>query len=638
MRRIQSGVALLCVLLMLAPFAAAEEIRYVQDRPGGFFSRFTQQYEAKDVLPINLSNSSRLESLLRAGNIYLSLQDTIALALENNVDLEIQRYARPQSQASLLRAQAGGPLRGTTTSIQTQTTSALSQISGGTNVFSSNSSAGNSTTSTSSGGILVTSTGTSVPNLDPSLYMQGYWSHQTSLQSNNVAIGQTAVVDRNDGYQMGFTKNFLTGTGVNLGWQESRFRTNLSSFYQPANPFITGSLGLTFTQHLLQGFSFAANNRYIKVAKNSVKLSDFVFKQQVIYTVSQVVAGYWDLVNDIENVKVKEQAVQVSQKLYEDNKKQVEIGTLAPIEIVKAESEVASNQQQLVNAQTTLLQQETALKNALSKTGVASASIADAHIIPTDRFTVPATEAIVPIQDLVARALQNRPEIVQSQISIDSSKIQLTGSKNQLMPSLDLYANLQNNGLVGAVNPTTGVLPGAAIDPFYLGGSGRLLSQLFSRNFPNYTLGVGLTIPFRNRAAQADYMLDTLSLRQQELTYQRQINSIRLDVRNALIAVQQAVAAHQASTKARLLAEQTLDAEQKKYALGASTIFFVIQYQRDLAVARSNEVAAQAQYAKAKVQLDVATGDTLDRYNVQIDEAVKGTVARAPGALPAIGN
>ena len=188
----------------------------------------------------------------------------------------------------------------------------------------------------------------------------------------------------------------------------------------------------------MQGFGLAVNNRNIRIAKNNLRVNDLVFKQQVIQTVSQVIAAYWDLVSFHENVKVKEQALQVAQKLYEDNKKQVEIGTLAPIEIVKAESEVATYEQQLVNAQTQLLQQETLIKNALSKTGVSSPSIADAHIIATDHITVPATEPVVPIQDLVAKALENRPELAQSMINIDSTKIGLAGSKSQLLPGLDL--------------------------------------------------------------------------------------------------------------------------------------------------------------------------------------------------------
>jgi outer membrane protein TolC len=291
---------------------------------------------------------------------------------------------------------------------------------------------------------------------------------------------------------------------------------------------------------------------------------------------------------------------------------------------------VATNQQALVNAQTQVLQQETLLKNALSRTGVASPSISEAHIIPTDRIRVPDMGLIEPAQDLVARALENRPEVAQARINIESTKIGLAGTRAELLPALDVQASLQNNGLAGLATPL------GHPDLFFIGGFNTAMSQVLRRNFPNYSVGFQLNIPILNRAARADMVLDQVSLRQQELSQQRLINGIRVDVRNALIAVQQAQAAYQAAVKARQLAEQVLDAEQKKYALGASTIFFVIQYQRDLALARSNEVAAESASAKAQVQLDQAVGRTLEVNNISIDEALTGKVARAPSALPTV--
>jgi outer membrane protein TolC len=626
MRSIQSGVAFLCIFLMTAPFAAAEQIDFVHNQPGGAFSGLTHPYVHKQVAPVDLSNSSRIEALLRAGNLYLSLQDAIALTLENNLDIQITRYNRPQQQANLLRAQAGGLLRGVPSSVQSATTSAISSVSGGAFGTAGSSSSG---VGSSSGGTIITQTGTAIPTLDPSFYFAGSFGHSTTLQPNSFTTGITSLTTRQDGYYTGISKGFLTGTTVNLNWQSAKITSNASKI--DFNPYTAASLNLSVTQRLLQGFGLALNNRNIRIARNNLKANDLVFKQQVIQTVSQVIAAYWDLVTYHENVKVKEQALAVSQKLYEDNKKQVEIGTLAPIEVVRSESEVASYQQQLVNAQTQLLQQETALKNALSKTGVASPSIAEARIIPTDVISVPANEPVVPVQDLMARALENRPELGQSRIGIESSKISLLGDKSQLMPSLDVSANFTNNGLAGQINTAGGV---SVVDPLFVGGFGTAFSQVFSRKFPDYALQFQLSIPIRNRSAQADYIVDSLQLRTSELQLQRSINGVRVDVRNALIAVQQATASYTAASKARELAEQVLSAEQKKYALGASTIFYVIQYQRDLASAQSTEVAAQSAYAKAKVQLDVATGEVLEHYNVSIDDAVKGRVGRAPSSLP----
>ncbi len=640
MARLQSGLAVLCAFQMILPLAEAQQIQYVQNPPGGFFSSFTQPYRPKDVMPVDLANSNRLDSLLRAGNIYLSLQDTIALALENNLDIHIQRYSRSEAETNLLRAQAGGLLRGLPNSVQTATTAALSQVTGGTAFGTAGNNGG--TASSSAGGTIITATGTTIPNLDPSAYVVGYWGQSSTPQSNAFTTGTTNLIVRTDVYATGYQQAFLTGTNVQLNWQQST--SNANATVLDFNPYTTGSLNLQVTQPLLQGFGLAVNNRNIRISRNNLRMTDLLFKQQVMTTISQVVSAYWDLVSFNENVKVKQEALGLSEKLYEDNKKQVEIGTLAPIEIVRAEAEVASRQQDLVNAQTQVLQQETGLKNALSRTGLMSPSVAEAHIIPTDVITVPKTEAVIPVQDLIAKALANRPEVPQSKLNIENTHIGLKGDRSQMLPNLSLIGNLTNNALAGQVNPLNPAFgancqaTGLCETPvtYYVGGPGTALSQLFRHNFPSYSLEAQLSIPLRNRSAQADYILDSLNLRTQELQHQRLLNQIGVDVRNALIAVQQAAASYHASVEARVLQVQTLDAEQKKYALGASTIFLVIQSQRDLAQARSNEVAAISAYAKAKVQLDNSLGTVLDTYNVSIAEATTGRVSLPPSPLPPV--
>jgi outer membrane protein TolC len=415
------------------------------------------------------------------------------------------------------------------------------------------------------------------------------------------------------------------------------------------NPSKSINASLNVTQRLLQGFGKAVNNRNIRVSKNNIKVSELVFQQQVITTVSSVISLYWDLVSANEDVQVKRQALALNQKLYDDNKKQVEIGTLAPIEIIRAEAEVARSQQDLTISETNLLQQETVIKNALSRTGVASPGLAEAHIIPTDKIRMPETEPIEPIQDLVGKAVNGRPELEQARVNIESSKIGLKGSKNALLPSVDAFVDLRNNGLSGILNtqpipPVPGAPVGvvspprnpANVDGFFLGGYGTALGQVFRRNFPDYSIGVSLNIPLRNRSAQADMVRDQLSLRQSEIRFQQSLNQVRVEVQNALISLQQARARYQTSVKNRVLQEQTLDAEQKKYALGASTIFFVIQAQRDLTAAQASEVAALSTYARARNELERATGQTLSANAIQIDEAMKGSVSKAPSAVPAV--
>jgi len=644
MKSMHSLLAVFCIALLLAQSLAAQAPAVRSSDPRTWVGGFVNPYRFEELPPVDLANTGRLDALLRAGRLYLSLQDAIALALENNLDIALQRYGPLTAAASRQRAEAGGLLRGVPTAVQRATVNALAQATGTAGGGGGGGAAVSGTADTAAGGTIITATGTTIPNLDPGAYFQSTLiGHRTVPQSNSFNTGTNSLVMSSRAANFGVQKGFLTGTVVSFGWNNSRLETNAGR--SDFNPSISGSFSLNINQPLLQGFGVAVNNRNIRIAKNNQRVSDLVFRAQVITTVSAIVGAYWDLVSFNENVKVRQQALALAQRLYEDNKKQVEIGTLAPIEIVRAEAEMASAQQALTQAESQLLQQETLLKNALSRTGVASPSVADARIVPTDQIRIPEIQAVQPVQDLIAKAMESRPELAQTRIQVENTKIGLKGTESQLKPSLDLVANFQNNGLAGQINtlpipPIPGVPPQqrnpAAVDPFFLGGYGTMLSQLFARNFPDYSLGFQLTIPFRNRAAKADMVMDQLSLRQQEMRQQMQINQIRADVRNALTALEQATVAHRAAAKARVLQEQTLDAEQKKYALGASTIFFVIQAQRDLAQARSSEVAAASAYAKSRVQLDMATGQTIEANNIAIDEAVRGRVSRPPSALPVL--
>jgi len=634
MRTLQSAIALLCASLLL-PFGAPGQ---VQTSPNeGTFSWFTRPYTPQHLAPVNLANSNRLESLLRAGKLYLSLEDAIALALENNLDIELQRYGPQVARADYQRAQAGGLLRGVPTAVQRGPSSAQAQVLGGATGGAGggvSAGGGGGGTDGGAGGTIITATGAALPNLDPVMFTSYGWGHRTRPQSNTVTTGLTSIFFDTHSFNYGIQKGFLTGTTLSFGWNNDIFKSN--NPLSDINPSKQGNFSFQVSQRLLQGFGVAVNNRNIRVARNNLRVSDLVFKQQVITTVSAIINLYWDLVSFGEDVKVKRQALSLAEKLYNDNKKQVEIGTLAPIEIVSAEAQVARRQQELTLSETQLLQQETIIKNALSRTGVASPSVADARIIPTTPIRIPDVDAVQPIQDMVESALSLRPEIEQTEINIENTKIGIKGSQSQLLPSLDFQLSLQNNALAGDVNslPLRGMRLNRNVDSFFIGGYGTVLSQLFRRNFPDYSFGFSLNIPIRNRSAQADMIRDQLSLRQQEIRRQQLINQIRVDVQNALIALQQARARHQAAVKERILQEQTLEAEQKKYALGASTVFFVIQYQRDLAQAQSAEVAALATYAKARVELERATGQTLQAYNILIDEALRGQVSSPPSPLP----
>ena len=647
MYRVKPYLAVLCALLMAAPPAVLaadkpsgspnpqpQSTAPVVNAPRGILRGFTSPYEAPSVSPPSLANSNRLESLLRGGNLYLSLQDTIALALENNLDIAIQRYGPQIAEAAVEQAQAGGFARGVSTTVTAGPSSASVASSGTTPGTNQNASSQASTaTSSAVSGSVLQSSGPAIPSLDPAITGSLNWGHATTPQSSAFITGTNFLVQNAKVANFGLQKGFLTGTVASLGLNNNAVTSNNPR--NDFNPSTSSSLGLSITQHLLQGFGLAVNSRQIHIAKNNREVSDLTFKLQVQTTVAAVMSLYWDLVAFNDNVRVAREAVAAATRLWEDNKRQVEVGTLAPIEVTRAEAQIAAGEQQLTVAQTRVLQQETIIKTALSRTGVASPSVADAHIIPTDQIRIPDVEPVTPIQDLMSMAISSRPELAQSRIQLQNQQLTMRGSKNALLPTLDAVANLSNSGLIGQPNALPAP-PGTvhSNNPFFIGGYSDVLGQLFARNFPNYSVGFNLTIPIRNRAAQAQVINDELTYRQQQLGLQRLENQVRVDVQNAVIGLTQARAQYLAAAKQTVLQAQTLDAEQKKLALGASTIYNVIQDQQALTSAESNEVAAKAAYAKARVELERSTGQILNDQNISLDEAYRGVVARPPSPIP----
>lgn len=629
MRSFQPATAVLCVCILLGPAMTAQNRTPTLEPPHGIL----HAYEPSATPAIDLLNSSRLERLMRAGNIYLSLQDATALALENNLDIARARYQPLIAQTDIQRAKAGGALRGVNTQVNNGPASAGGNLS--LNAFSSGSAAGGGNSAGSNVGVngIISQLGPTIPNLDPVLSSTISWGHFTAPQTTPFLYGTTTLINTQKNFNFAVSQGFLSGGQAQLSFNNQSLYQN--SGRPDINPSTTGQLDLLVTQPLLQGFGFAINNRQIRIAKNNLKVSDLAFEQQVIATVANIVGLYWDLVSFQENVKVAQQSLSVSQKLYEDNRKQVEAGTLAPISIVQAKAEIAARQQDLTIAQTNVLQQETIIKDVLTRSS--DTAIMEAHIIPTDSIQLPAQEPIRPIQDLVAAAYAARPELAQSRLNLQNSKITIEGDRNALLPSLNLFAEGTNLGQAGPVNPLPPIGQNLrAVAPIFIGGYGTYLGQLFGRDFPDYRVGVNLSIPLRNRAAQADYAHDSLSLRQSEIDLQKQLKQIRTDVQNAIIGLQQAHVRYQAAIEQRVLEEQTLDAEQKKYALGASTVYNVIQIQRDLATAQGSEVTALSQYAHAKVNLEIATGQVLADYNIDIGEAQTGHVSRPPAQPPVL--
>jgi outer membrane protein len=587
-------------------------------------------FELRNVAPAKFADTARLESLVRGGNLYLSVKDVIALVLENNLDIAIQRYGPPLAREVLRRAEGGGFLRSIDTPISPGPVSvSLAGVSVNTSGLAAGAGVG-------SGGGIVIQIGPTPPNLDPYLFVYANFAHTTTPLSNTVLSQISALTNDVRQFQFGYSQQFITGTNAQLTFWSSHNRVN-----SPANllnPATSGYLDLYVTQNLLQGLSVGVNNRNIRVAKNNTKVTDLQLKRQVITTISAILNIYWDLVSFNEDVRIKEQSLLRAQKNFEDNKKRVERGGLAAIEITRGAAEVSSSKEDLLIAQTNVAQQETILKNALSRNGADNLWLDDVRIIPLDHIEVSREDNLKPISELIEEALFDRPEIEQTRINLASSKINLGGSRNALLPSLQAFAELTNNGLSGPVNPLYNG-SGGVPDPYFVGGYGNLTSQIFRRNFPNYSAGFSLNIPFRNRAAQADYVTDQLQLRQSELQLQKVINQIRVEVKNAVVGLQQARARYETAVNTRALAEQTLKAEQQRYQFGVSDFSLVVLAERDLAADQSAEVQATANYMHSKIAFEEAVGRTLEVNGISKEEATSGRVARQsylPDTLPEV--
>jgi outer membrane protein TolC len=622
----------LALVLALANSASAQnEIRIEPPQGGGpaFVQWLTRPYRPRAVPAINLSNTSRLDALIRGGNLYVSARDVIALAIENNLDIEVQRYSPLLAKEVLLRAQGGGALRSVglgvaagpqSVSLQGVTVNATgAALSSGAGV--------------SSGGGIVTQLGPSIPSLDPTIVTFANFQHVTTPQSNTQLTGTTTLVQNTRSVQAVYSQNWDFGLSAQLTYASNHIHINSSYF--AINPYYAGDLDLQVTQNLLSGFGRAVNGRNIRVQKNNQKVSDLQFQQQVITTVSAVLNLYWDLVAFRQDLESRERELATARQLLEDNRRQVDLGALAEIEITRAQAQVYSAQQDLLVSQTNLLQQETVLKNALVRNGVGSAGLAAVRVIPLDRIALPAQEENTPLDQMVRQALDHRTEVAQDKINIDSNKKNLVGIKSSLRPQLQAFAELTNNGLSGSLTPF-GALEAAAIDNL-VGGYGNFLGQIFRRNYPNYSAGFSLNIPIRNRAAQSDYVTSQLELRQNELNLKKAESQIAVDVQNATIGLQQARARYDASLHARELQQETFNADQRKYDLGAATSYQVMQDQRDLANAVTTEVEALANYTHARIALDQALGRTLEVNDISIDEARTGQVSREsrlPANLP----
>ena len=613
--------------VLMAPAALAQYTgdQYAKPTPGIPFFNF---YTPREVPKPNFANTGRIDSILKDGKMMLSMDDAIALALENNLDLAIARYNLSIADTDILRTASGGAARGVPTGVVQNTpgggvgsigSTSTGSGAGGTSVASGGAGAGTGGIVTSTSGV-----GSAVDNFDPDITSNLAIEHARTPLSNTVTAGVSSLASNTGTSNFSYVQGFPTGTLFSVGFNNNRQTTN--SPRSSLIPTLNSSLRASFRQHLLTGWGLETNLRFIRTAKNNREISDVGFRQQVIATVSQIEGLYWDLVSAYENVKVNERALGLAQKTESDNRKQVEIGTLAPIEIVRAQAQVASSRQGLIVAQTNLQLQQLLIKNAITK-NLKDPVLAAAEVIPTDTMTLPATEPVRPLQEMVDEAMAARPDLASARIDLVNRDITKKSARNALLPTVDLVGFYGTSSLAGVPNPLLAGTPGT---PTSSTGFSNAFNTLFGGDFPDYSVGFNVNIPLRNRSAQADQVRSELEYRQAESRIQQLTNQIAIEVRNAQYSVQQNRAQVEAAQSARELQSQTLDAENKKYALGASTNFNVLQAQHDLEAAESNLVTALSAYEKSRVNLDQVTAQTLNHLGIEIQDAETGEVHKLP--------
>jgi outer membrane protein len=580
--------------------------------------KMIRPYEAPDIPPVHLNNSTRLSGLIRAGNLYLTLQDAIALAIENNLELEIDRYGPLLADSALKRAEAGGPIRGVPSgSAQVSAVDSGLGAAGSTQAAGLSSGNGGNGGGGNSGGATVQQVGQVTPNLDPNLQNATTFSHQTLPQANTIVTQTTAYIQSKHTYNTVLQQGLLSGGIFQLIDYEQSDKENVPS--DVVNPAVGPYIDVYLKHPLLQGFGLRLNDRFIRIGKLNLKGARETFRSQVLDQVTTVVNLYWDLVSANDELKARQRALEVARKFDEDTRAQIGIGSLARVEMPRADAEMATRQQDLAIAQANVRQQEVRLKDALSRQE--DPQLEAAAIVPLDRIVVPPADELPPLRKLVNAAMENRPDVAIAKIRDQTAELSALGTTNPLLPSLSVTAQAFNRGSAGIYQPSSGVPP----DPIFVGGYGKALGQIFRRDYPSESLQVQFSAPLGNRLAQADYGIDQIQLKQSAVSGQRDNNAIVVTISSQLIALRQARSRYSAAVNTRELQEQLLAAEQNKFAFGKSSTNNLIVAQRALISAQTSEITAAAAYAHARVALDQVSGQTLEVYHVSLDEALRGT-------------
>ncbi|HEV2576611.1 MAG TPA: TolC family protein [Acidobacteriaceae bacterium] len=593
-----------------------------------------------DYTPTNypaprLSNTPDLRDLLRDGKIFLGLNDAVTLALENNYDIAIARINLDIADTDILRAKAGSSLRGVSTGIVANTLGGSSStITGGGGPGGTTSAAGGSGAG-ASGLVLSTNGGGPVPELlDPEFTGTLQYERANTQESSTILTGTNTLSQNTGTYDFQYQEGFIGGESLNVTFDNSHVTTN--SERTSYSPLLQSSFRAQLTQHLLQGCCKWVNERFIIQAKNDRRITDSAFRQQLIYTIGQVESIYWALVSAYEDEQAKERALQQSTQLASDNRKQLQIGTLAPLDVVNSDAAVASDKQALITSQSNLEYQQLLMKQAIVR-NLNDPQMANAPVIPTDRVSLDRLpEEDMQTEDLIREAYQNNPQIEQATLAMKNNEITIRAEKNGLLPVLDAYGFYGGSGVGGQQNPDlncgglTGTPTPCPPGTVSNSGYGSVLGNTLKNSSPDWGVGVNLQIPIRNRIAQADQVRSQMEYRQSQMRLQQLYTQIRIQVINGVYALTNDRAAVQSSQSARDYAAQALEAEQKKYRLGASTTANVLQMERNLATAEDNMISATAAYARDRASLGQILASTLDKYGISITQAANGTISQKP--------
>ncbi|HZT33947.1 MAG TPA: TolC family protein [Bryobacteraceae bacterium] len=592
-------------------------------------------YLAPEAPPVRLANSPRLRELVRAGNLYLTAQDAVALALENNIDLEVARYNPLVADWQVTRAQAGGLLPGVPSNA-----SQAGSVAAGQGVTGSQAAAGVRIAGAGGGGaqttnVTISQIGPVTQTLDPIIQEASTFSHTSTPQPNVVQSLTPVLITDTRAHTLSFQQGLLTGGSIILRYTGNYLNENSPT--DVLNPSSAPNLLIGIQHNLLRGLGTTVNARTITVAKMNVGISDLNFRAQVINVVTRVLNVYYGLAASLEDLKANRTSLDVAQAFFKNVQEQVRIGSVAPPDLIKAEAQVVTSQQAVNDAVASLAQQEIQLKNLISREGTADPVLAGVRIVPVDRIRIPEHDDLPPLEEMVKQALANRSDLEAQRQSEAASQVSTLGTRNGLRPNLQVFAAESHAGLAGTPKAVSAGGFTETPDPYFVGGLSTALGQVFRRNFPTERIGAFYQAPLRNLQAQADYAIDELQFRQTQLSTRKSLNQVEVDVRNNVIALRQARARYAAAVQNRILQQELLAGEQKRFALGTSVPYNVIQLQRDLATAQAAETAALVAYSTARISLDQTLGTTLSANQISIVEAYQGRVERKsslPQVLP----